>query len=270
MNDLLLKHPGRLLYEGLEMPVTQIQKSIRKRRLGPVPGLSLPFGPDRNQTIVVFEPDEVRHETVILYFHGGGYLVGTPESMDIGAAFFTERGYRFISIGHRLMPRHPFPAQVEDAYKGYETAMDYLRSAPPIVVGGNSAGGQLAAILGYNQLDRQASVQGVISLAGVMDQEDMLPAAGHRWSPYHIVQAQGLPADPARFLAIHGTHDVLSPYSSEERFTHLLNQTADRQIADLVPLEDWRAQHIYLTAGVFTRENAALDAMFRWLDENFD
>lgn len=279
MNQLIFKHPERVLYEGLEIPVTQIQKSIRKHKLGKVPGFSVSFGPDRNQKIVVFEPEELRHSTTILYFHGGGYFVGTPESMDIGAAFFTEQGYRFISIGHRLMPRYQFPAQVEDAYAGYETAVEYLRrhpasgngpALPPLVVGGNSAGGQLAAILGYNREDRFAPVQGVISLAGVMDQDDMLPHAGHRWSPYHIVSSQGLADDPPKFLAIHGTHDVLSPYSSEERFTVLLNRTAGRHIADLIPLQDWKAQHIYLTAGVFTRENAVVDRMLKWLRENFD
>lgn len=279
MNTLIFKHPERVLYEGFEMPVTQVQKAIRKHKLGKVPGFSVSFGPDRNQKIVVFEPEELRHSTTILYFHGGGYLVGTPESMDIGAAFFTERGYRFISIGYRLMPRFQFPAQVEDAYLGFAAAMDYLRSkapdskefiAPPLVVGGNSAGGQLAAILGYNRADYFAPVQGVISLAGVMDQDDMLPRAGHRWSPHHIVSTQGLADDPPRFLAIHGTHDVLSPYSSEERFVSLLNRTAGRQIADLVPLQDWKAQHIYLTAGVFTRENAVIAMMLKWLEENFD
>lgn len=278
MNTLLFKHPGRVLYEGFEIPVTQVQKSIRKHRLGLIPGLSVPFGPDQNQKIVIFEPEELQHKTTILYFHGGGFLVGTPESMDIGAAFFTARGYRFISIGYRLMPQHLFPAQVEDAYAGYETAMDYLRSAasgpeftaPPIVTGGNSAGGQLAAILGYNQMGPTAAIQGVISLAGVMNQDDMLPRAGHRWSPLHIVSSQGLSADPPRFLAVHGTHDVLSPFSSEARFVSVLNRTAGRPIADLVPLKDWKAQHIYLTAGVFTRPNPVIDRMLQWLEENFD
>lgn len=279
MNTLLFKHPGRVLYEGLEVPVTQVQKSIRKHRLGNTPGLSVPFGPDHNQKIVVFEPEVRRHPTTILYFHGGGYLVGTPESMDIGAAFFTERGYRFVSIGYRLLPRHAFPAQVEDAYAGYETALNYLRSVspnpraftvPPLVAGGNSAGGQLAAILGYNRLGPTAQLQGVISLAGVMNQDDMLPRAGHRWSPIHIIETQGLSTNPPRFLAIHGTHDVLSPFSSEARFVSLLNRTAGRPLADLVPLEDWKAQHIYLTAGVFTRENRVIDGMLQWLEENFD
>lgn len=366
MNKLIFKHPERVLYEGLEMPVTQVQKIIRKQRLGKIPGLSVPFGPDRNQKIVVFEPEEVLHETVILYFHGGGYLVGTPESMDIGAAFFTERGYRFISLGYRLMPKYQFPAQVEDAFAGLETSIQYLSSNPrvpehanflntnsnfettkayrlnsekastkkdsipasiatslstaanssfpPLVVGGNSAGGQLAAILGFSSSSQfsafspkfeplssitqnsQAAhsnsatqgsgtvhlnsiakhhkartiIQGVISLAGVMDQDDMLPSAGHEWSPYHMVLEHGLPNPPPQFLAIHGTHDVLSPYSSEVRFTNLLNSTANRHIADLVPLEDWKAQHIYLTAGVFTRENKVLDTIFEWLNKNFD
>lgn len=279
MNKVIFLHPERVLYEGLEIPVTQIQKAIRKQKLGRVPGFSVPFGPDRNQKIVVFEPAELRHSTTILYFHGGGYLVGTPESMDIGASFFTERGYRFISIGYRLMPRYPFPAQVEDAFAGYETAVGYLRShptpgitaeLPPLVVGGNSAGGQLAAILGYAKPKNPARVQGVISLAGVMDQDDMLPHAGHEWSPYHLVSSQGLSSAPPRFLAIHGTHDVLSPYPSEERFVDLLNRTAGRPIADLVPLQKWKEQHIYLTAGVFTRENAALDTVFSWLDKYFE
>ena len=269
MNTSPLRHPVRLLYEGAEMPITQIQKWHRKHQIGKVPCRSIPFGPERNQNIVVFEPEQRLHDTVILYFHGGGYLIGTPESMDIGAFFFTERGYRFISLGYRLLSQAAFPAQIEDAYAGYEAAVAYLQKEgplPPLVVGGNSAGGQLAAILGYNQKDRCAPVQGIISLAGVMDQDDMLPRAGHRWSPYHIVEEQGLPANPPKFLAIHGRKDTLSPYESEERFVRLLNSTAGDDIAELAPLDDWRMQHIALTAGIFTRWNPALEILFRWLD----
>lgn len=120
MNTSPLRHPVRLLYEGAEMPITQIQKWHRKHQIGKVPCRSIPFGPERNQKIVVFEPERRLHDTVILYFHGGGYLVGTPESMDIGAFFFTERGYRFISLGYRLLSQAAFPAQIEDAYAGYE------------------------------------------------------------------------------------------------------------------------------------------------------
>lgn len=89
---------------------------------------------------------------LILYFHGGGFVVGNRESYDAPARFLAvHTGLDVLSVEYRLAPEFPFPAQNDDAL----TAWDYaVRQAPEwnidphlIVVAGDSAGGTIAAVL---------------------------------------------------------------------------------------------------------------------------
>jgi acetyl esterase len=97
----------------------------------------------------------------LLYFHGGGFVVGGIETDDAFCRRLAKlAGCAVVSVGYRLAPEHPFPAAVEDA----ETAYRFLLEAAPslgidparIAVGGCSAGGNLAAVL--CQIARDASL----------------------------------------------------------------------------------------------------------------
>lgn len=88
---------------------------------------------------------------LLVFYHGGGWVIGTRASHDNTARFLAKHaGVRVLSVDYRLAPEHPFPAAVEDAL----TAFDYARAkaadlgADPdrIAVGGDSAGGNLAAV----------------------------------------------------------------------------------------------------------------------------
>ena len=84
------------------------------------------FGPDRQQHLVFWEPDEVLHDMPVLYFHGGGYVFGEAESMEDAANVYNAQGYRFCSIGFREAPFHKFPAMVRDAFQGAKAALDWM------------------------------------------------------------------------------------------------------------------------------------------------
>ncbi|WP_026360650.1 alpha/beta hydrolase [Amycolatopsis nigrescens] len=88
---------------------------------------------------------------LLVFFHGGGFVIGTRASHDNTARFLALRaGVRVLSVEYRLAPEHVFPAAVDDAV----TAFDYAHAkaaelgADParIAVGGDSAGGNLAAV----------------------------------------------------------------------------------------------------------------------------
>jgi acetyl esterase len=85
---------------------------------------------------------------VILYYHGGGYILGGLDSHDDVCAELCDRaGYELISVDYRLAPEHLHPAAFDDAIAAFEwAARTYAR---PIVVSGDSGGGNLAAAVSH-------------------------------------------------------------------------------------------------------------------------
>jgi acetyl esterase len=94
----------------------------------------------------------------LVYFHGGGFVAGSLQSHDGLCRLFTaEGGFKVIALDYRLAPEHPWPAAVDDAWAALqwieENASDLGVDAGRIAVGGDSAGGMLAAIV--TQLARE-------------------------------------------------------------------------------------------------------------------
>lgn len=100
----------------------------------------------------------------LLFFHGGGFVMGSPEARDGFCRRVAARtGLRVVSAAYRLAPEHPFPAAHDDA----RTALDGVRAqgaAGPLLVGGDSAGANLAA-----SLARDGGVDGQVLIYPVTD-----------------------------------------------------------------------------------------------------
>lgn len=87
-------------------------------------------------------------QQVVLYFHGGGYIVGSIHSEQVIAGNIAlESGARVVAIGYRLAPEHPFPAGLEDALSAYRHLISMGIAPQQIIVCGLSAGGGLAMAL---------------------------------------------------------------------------------------------------------------------------
>jgi acetyl esterase len=89
---------------------------------------------------------------VLVYFHGGGFVVGSIESHDgLCRLFAAEGGFKVIAVDYRLAPENVFPAAVDDAWAAAvwigQNAATLGIDAGRIAVGGDSAGGMLAAIV---------------------------------------------------------------------------------------------------------------------------
>lgn len=92
----------------------------------------------------------------VIYFHGGGFVVGGLESHDdVCAEICKSTGYRVTSVDYRLAPEHKFPADYKDAIAVFEHIAQ--QSDLPIIVVGDSAGGNLAAALSHasRRMDNQ-------------------------------------------------------------------------------------------------------------------
>ncbi|MBM3646404.1 MAG: alpha/beta hydrolase [Alphaproteobacteria bacterium] len=88
----------------------------------------------------------------ILYFHGGGWTVGSLEAYDLACRYFCARsGCAVVTVDYRLAPEHKFPAALDDAvaaYRWLEAQAVGLGIDPArIVVGGDSSGGTMATVV---------------------------------------------------------------------------------------------------------------------------
>lgn len=121
-------------------------------------------------------PEPVSRARTLLYLHGGGYMVGSPNThRDLTQRLARAADARVLSVDYRLAPEHPFPAAVDDAVAAYRFL---LRSdVPParIAIAGDSAGGGLT----------------VATLLALREAGDPLPAAGVCLSPWTDLAGTG-------------------------------------------------------------------------------
>jgi acetyl esterase len=89
---------------------------------------------------------------LLVFYHGGGWVIGDLDTHDNVCRFLaTAAGIALLSIDYRLAPEHPFPAAIEDAWDAFawaaENAAELGIDPERIAVGGDSAGGNMAAVV---------------------------------------------------------------------------------------------------------------------------
>ncbi len=122
-----------------------------------VQDIQLPGGDGQPRPARLYAPSR-EPLPVLLYLHGGGFVIGGIETHDsLCRQLALRSGVAVVSLDYRLAPEHPFPAAVEDSW----AAMKALTASPqhldlragPIAVGGDSAGGTLAAVCALQARD---------------------------------------------------------------------------------------------------------------------
>jgi acetyl esterase len=98
----------------------------------------------------IYRPSDHGDLGLLVYFHGGGWVVGDLETHDSTCrALAAESGHAVLSVGYRLAPEHPFPAAFDDAMAAmrwaFARAEDVGCARDKLAIGGDSAGGNLAA-----------------------------------------------------------------------------------------------------------------------------
>lgn len=120
--------------------------------VGEVTNRTIP-GPGGDLPIRIYRPVDAGEATpCLLFFHGGGWVIGTVETHDLVCRALTEAtNATVVSVEYRLAPEHPFPAAPDDCFaatkwvadNGAEIGVDATRLA----VCGDSAGGNLSAVV---------------------------------------------------------------------------------------------------------------------------
>ncbi|MEY9888028.1 monoterpene epsilon-lactone hydrolase [Catenulispora sp. MAP5-51] len=114
-------------------------------------GAPAPEGVATRQTVLggrpalELTPDGASERGHLLYLHGGGYVIGSPDThAGLVGELARRAGLRTTSVDYRLAPEHPFPAAVEDGLAAYRELVEAGTDPQDIVIGGDSAGGGLA------------------------------------------------------------------------------------------------------------------------------
>ena len=113
----------------------------------------------------------------LIYFHGGGFVVGDLDSHhDVCANLAEKSQLRVVSVAYSLAPEHKHPAQFNDAYHAVKIASNtYLG---PLIVAGDSAGGNLAASVSHSLRSTDINLSGQVliypSLGTKMDSKSFI------------------------------------------------------------------------------------------------
>jgi len=113
---------------------------------------------------------------VIVYFHGGGWVLGGLDEFDtLGRQIAVKTGATVVLVGYRLAPEHPYPAAVEDACTAVDWATrhveDLAEPKSPVIVTGDSAGGNLAAVSAQYARDNSLGVAMQVLVYPVTDHD---------------------------------------------------------------------------------------------------
>jgi acetyl esterase/lipase len=168
-------------------------------------------GPGGNLNYRLYAPAGSVNEAApgFVFFHGGGMVAGSIETHDLIAAALSEATRcRLISVGYRLAPEHQFPAAVEDAIAATEFVSQNAASLgidpARLVVGGDSTGGTLAAVVcQHAQRSGGPAILAQCLIFPVLDFEDVSPSRD-AFAEDHLIGQATLQADLADYLP-HGT-----------------------------------------------------------------
>ena len=187
--------------------------------------------------LCLYKPDGAAQSTpcpVILYIHGGGFVLGQPEMADDSLAdLATQLGVLIVAVDYRLAPEHPFPTPLEDCYTAlgwivahqHELNVDTRRS----VILGHSAGGGLAAALAILARDRGAyPMAGQVLIYPMLDHRTGTADSPHRNVTTGVI---GWPPQANRFC----WNCLRGKQTLDQQQTGLFSPALQPDLSDLPP-----------------------------------
>lgn len=184
---------------------------------------------------VLVEPHDIRRPGTLLYFHGGSFALGSPETaMPLTADLALRTGMRAISFDYRLAPEHPFPAGVNDCLAAYNALIEEGHDAGSIAVVGDSAGGGLSVTTALGALRNNLPVPGcVVGFSAGLDQTRSGASVTSKNGIDPFFTPEALTASGQRYMAGADPHsEMASPalYADMEGFPPLLLQVGTDEL----------------------------------------
>ncbi|MEY2588778.1 MAG: acetyl esterase [Acidimicrobiaceae bacterium] len=173
-------------------------------------------GPDGDIPVRVYRPAAAPlgdPRPILVWYHGGGWVIGDLDTADVTCrSLANATGAIVVSVDYRLAPEHRFPAAVDDCVAALEWVIahgDELSGDPSrIAVGGDSAGGNLAAVVSLDARDKGIALRHQLLVYPVTDatlsqpsmeenaESYLLTKESMVWFVDHYLGAQGDPKDP--------------------------------------------------------------------------
>jgi acetyl esterase len=141
----------RAAFDNMPLPRKQIAlASVEERKIA---------GPAGEIPVRIYQPHGAGVKPVLVYLHGGGWVIGTLDSYDATCRELAEgAGCVVVSVDYRLAPEHRYPAAPDDCYAALQwvaaNAASLGADAERLAVGGDSAGGNLSAVVSQMARDK--------------------------------------------------------------------------------------------------------------------
>ena len=253
---------------------------------------------DAKQTLEVFAPANAKNLPVGFWIHGGGWQAGDKADVKLKPQAFMDKGFVFVSINYRLWPSVEMGPLIGDVAKAFawmeKNVAEFGGDPKRVLVGGHSAGAQLAAILCTDEKYLQAEGVGFEVLKGCVpvdgDTYDIpaiietaetrlrvhgfpMPKEGHRVkfgndpakhkdfsAVYHVAKGKGIPPFLVLYVAHHPDNSAQA-----KRFGDVLKEAG-------VPVRIFGAtdtHHVKLNDNLGLPDDPATKALYEFIAENF-
>jgi acetyl esterase/lipase len=237
-----IPHPKGKFGEAVRLPIHFLRLALKKEKSYQFEKIA--YGDHKRQYMLLYRPlDSLwKRDDIVVFLHGGAWRTGSPEQNRYMAAMLASYGYTVLMPAYRLSPKFCF----EDLQADVDSALvhglqmlgaDAQNETKRLIIGGTSAGGQLAALLAYDN-SRLATlgiktdfIKGFFAIASPLDL-DLMPKtvllSKYAGSPETVTFQMANPknlidaSDNFPSLFLHGTSDGLVDYKTTLSFVDAL------------------------------------------------
>jgi acetyl esterase/lipase len=271
--------------ECLSLPPLLGMVQSANARKTPVIEKTIAFGHHPQQSLLLCQPPAAapRRKTVIFFVPGGGWRMGSAGLFRFIGRALAVWGFPTIVAGYRLAPAHKFPVQLADTCLSLQVGLEALEqcgvATERVVLGGQSAGAQLASLLAYAQHETAAWRQHVAAFSGLLVISGPVDFSACRnrtirrlLQDYLGDEKNRALADPIRHIRAEASMPVLCMHGDRDPLVELQNA---RSFAGKVNEARPPQAQVHLVSGghhsdlvkLFLEDSTHARVLMQWLEE---